>query len=1109
MSIHAALTHVTHYRYSEPVSLGPQIVRLRPAPHGRTPILNYSFKVTPANHFLNWQQDPQGNFQARLVFPEKTSEFKVEVELTADMASINPFEFFLEEAAKEFPFAYDAILAHELKPYLELEPLGPGLRTLLSRIPRGKRNTIDFLVDLNGLIKNEVAYTVRMEPGVQTVEETLKLKSGSCRDSAYLLVQTARQLGLAARFVSGYLIQLTADVKPVDGGAAGPEADFTDLHAWTEIYLPGAGWVGLDPTSGLLAGEGHIPLAATSDPETAAPITGTINAAEDIETKFDFHMSVARVLETPRVTLPYREHQWREIEALGRSIDEKLAELDVRLTMGGEPTFVSATNRDGLEWNFTALSPEKQRKGEALLRRLRDRFATGALLHFGQGKWYPGESLPRWAYGCYWRKDGNPVWNNYDLVAETGKNYKVTSEDSARFLRKLAERLELDTRYVRDAYEDIYHYIFEEGRLPYNVSAFDAKIKSEEDRARLARVFAQGLDSVVGHTLPIIRANWLPGQPWKSTIWQLRTDRMMLIPGDSPMGYRLPLESLPWATPSEAVQIVTQDPTERRPPLPPPGHRLSTKRMVDGKLVARGPEGEESEEYQRVARGVPDVNVVRTSICAEPRSGILHIFMPPTQTAEDYLDLTAAVEDVAAEMNLPVRVEGYTPPSDPRLQNFKITPDPGVIEVNLQPAANWPELSRNTEVLYEEARHCDLTAEKFLLDGRHVGTGGGNHIVLGGATVLDSPLLRRPDLLKSLLGYWQNHPSLSYLFSGIFLGPTSQMPRIDEARNDVLYELQLAFDQVPDKGQVPPWLVDRIFRHLLTDSTGNTHRAEFCIDKLFDPGSPAGRHGLLELRSFEMPPHARMSLTQQLLLRAAVANFWENPYKGRPVSWGTQLHDRFLLPHFCNQDFNDVITDFNRAGIPFKTEWFAPHMEFRFPLMGEVTYDGVNLELRTALEPWHVLGEEGTPGGTVRYVDSSVEKLQVKLDNAIEGRHLVTCNGRRVPMHATGTPGEFVAGVRYRAWQPAEALHPTIGVDAPLTFDLIDTWTGRSMGGCMYYVSSPGGRNWTTMPINANEAEGRKLSRYRAFGHTPGPIFVPPPPPARTDFPLTLDLRKH
>jgi uncharacterized protein (DUF2126 family) len=987
-----------------------------------------------------------------------------------------------------------------LKPYLELETLGPGLRSFLAKIPRSKRKTIDFLVDLNGLVHNEIAYVVRMEPGVQKVEESLECKSGSCRDSAWLLVQVCRQLGLAARFVSGYLIQLTADVKPVDGGAAGPEADFTDLHAWAEVYLPGAGWVGLDATSGLLTGEGHIPLACTSDPVTAAPISGTINEAEEIETEFDFHMAVVRVLETPRVTLPYREAQWREIEALGRTVDEKLSKLDVRLTMGGEPTFVSTTNRDGLEWNFTALSAEKQAKGEKLFKRLQKKFATGALMHYGQGKWYPGEQLPRWAYGCYWRKDGEPIWTNDDLYAETGKNYKVTADDSGHFLRKLADRLELDPKYVRDAYEDVYHYLFEEARLPYNVSTLDAKVKNEEERKRLAKVFAKGLDSVIGHALPVLRANWLTGQPWKSTQWQLRTERLMLIPGDSPMGYRLPLESLPWAAPSDAVQIVEQDPTElRRSPLPPPTQR-TTKRVVDGKLV-------NISDYPPVPVGTPDANVVRTSVCVEPRNGILHVFMPPTQTAEDYLDLIGAVEDTASELGLPVRIEGYTPPTDPRIKNFKITPDPGVIEVNLQPAENWSEMVNHTEILYEEARHCDLTAEKFLLDGRHVGTGGGNHIVLGGATVGDSPLLRRPDLLRSLVGYWQNHPALSYLFSGMFIGPTSQMPRVDEARNDVLYELELAFNQVPDKAHVPPWLVDRIFRNILTDVTGNTHRAEFCIDKLFDPGSATGRLGLLELRSFEMPPHARMSLTQQLLMRAAVAKFWDKPYKGNPVPWGTQLHDRFLLPHFCAQDLNDVIKDMKVGGYPFKPEWFTPHFEFRFPVQGEVNYDGVNLELRTALEPWHVLGEEGTPGGTVRYVDSSVEKLQVKVDNAIEGRHVVTCNGRRVPLHSTGTSGQFVAGVRYRAWQPPEALHPTIGIDAPLTFDILDTWTNRSLGGCMYYVSSPGGRNWTTMPINANEAEGRRLSRFRAFGHTAGQMFVPPLPPTRNDFPLTLDLR--
>jgi uncharacterized protein (DUF2126 family)/transglutaminase-like putative cysteine protease len=1096
MAIHVALTHVTHYKYDRKVNLGPQIVRLRPAPHCRTEILNYNLKITPKDHFINWQQDPLGNFQARLAFPEKTDEFKVEVELTADMATINPFDFFLEAYANDFPFTYDPILAHELKPYLELEPVGPKLKALLDFVPRSKRSTIDFLVDLNGLVRHEVNYVVRLEPGIQEVEDTLTKKSGSCRDSAWLLVQLCRQLGLAARFVSGYLIQLTADVKPVGDAPCGPEADFTDLHAWTEVYLPGAGWVGLDATSGLLAGEGHIPLAATADPVSAAPISGEV---EECETTFDFHMKVERVFEPPRVTLPYREAQWREMDALGRRIDEEIARHDIRLTMGGEPTFVSIENRDGEEWNFTALSPEKLAIGDKLLRRLREKYTPGgALLHFGQGKWYPGEVLPRWAYGCYWRPDREPVWKDDKLTALTGTDYEVTEAHAGKFLRLLSKRLGLSADFVRPGYEDAYYYLVQEARLPYNVSALDAKMKTPEEREKLARLFREGLDEVVGYTLPIIRDTGKPGRPWVSSTWKLRTDRMLLMPGTSPMGYRLPLESLPWAKPSDMVQVVERDPTEKRAPLP-----VRQVLTMPGDVPTASP-----PTYPVMPEGKPDDSVVRTSLCAEPRDGILHIFMPPTAHLEDYLDLLAAVEETADELSLPVRIEGYTPPNDHRIQNFKITPDPGVIEVNLHPAANWSELVENTETLYEEARHCDLGAEKFLLDGRHVGTGGGNHVILGGPTPSDSPILRRPDLLRSLLGFWQNHPALSFLFSGMFIGPTSQSPRIDEARNDALYELQLAFGQVPDFGHVPPWLVDRIFRHLLTDVTGNTHRAEFCIDKLFSPDSATGRLGLLELRAFEMPPHARMSLVQQLVLRALTVHFWEKPYRQNPVAWGTQLHDRFLLPYFCTQDLNDVVDFLRRGGYPFKPEWFSPHLEFRFPIQGQVTYSGVTMELRGALEPWHVLGEEGTAGGTVRYVDSSVEKIQVKIDNAIEGRHAVTCNGRRVPMHPTGTAGEFVAGVRYRAWQPSQALHPTIPIDAPLTFDIVDTWTSRSLGGCVYHVSSPGGRNWETLPINANEAEGRRLSRFRPFGHTPGPIFVPPFPPGRQDFPLTLDLRR-
>jgi uncharacterized protein (DUF2126 family)/transglutaminase-like putative cysteine protease len=1143
MSIHAALSHVTHYQYDRLVNLGPQVIRLRPAPHCRSKIISYSLKIEPATHFINWQQDPFANYQARLVFPDPTREFKVTVDLVVEMAVYNPFDFFLEPEAEHFPFNYSAATREELAPYLATGLLTPHLKVYMARIDRTKMRTIDFLVKLNQQLQSDIKYLIRMEPGVQTPEQTLGLGSGSCRDSGWLLVQLLRHCGLAARFVSGYLIQLKPDVKSLDG-PSGTEVDFTDLHAWCEVYLPGAGWIGLDPTSGLMAGEGHIPLACTPQPSGAAPVEG---AVDESEVAFAHHMQVTRIHESPRVTQPYSDEQWAAVMQLGESVEQRLQAGDVRLTMGGEPTYVAASDRDAPEWNTDALGPTKRAYATELVHKLRTEYGQGGFLHFGQGKWYPGEQLPRWALSIYWRQDGQAVWNKPELFADERLPAAYTSEDARRFTHTLAKKLGMTDQYIQPGYEDVFYYLWRERKLPVNVDPFESKLDDEMERIRLRRVFGQKLDAVVGYVLPLqASATTLAGATWSTGPWFFRDDRMYLLPGDSPMGYRLPLESLPWVKPGDYPYLIEQDPYAPRTPLPQaaqlrtqyaahqrtgataksgttgvPGTGQTTGAGTSGATQPQAPQRFESADW-----------ITRTALCVEARdpmrangpkaehahggkSSLLYVFMPPLARLEDYLDLLAAVEATAEELGVKIVLEGYPPPRDPRLKLLQVTPDPGVIEVNIHPAHNWSELVDHTEFLYKAAFECRLSAEKFMTDGRHTGTGGGNHMVLGGATPADSPFLRRPELLASLLLYWHNHPSLSYLFSGMFIGPTSQAPRVDEARNDQLYELEIALRQIQSNREkygadMPPWLVDRTLRNILVDITGNTHRSEFCIDKMYSPDSATGRLGLLELRAFEMPPHARMSVVQQLLLRALVARFWDTPYLAPATRWGTELHDRFLLPAFVHMDFADVMAEMRQAGFAFDDAWFAPHFEFRFPLVGEVQSMGIELTLRNALEPWHVMGEEGTSGGTARYVDSSLERIEVRVSGLNPSRYAVTVNGRALPLQSTGTVGEFVAGVRYKAWNPPSSLHPSIGVHAPLTFDIVDTWMKRSIGGCQYHVTHPGGRNYDTFPVNSYEAESRRLARFFRMGHTQGLIKVPPATrelPGSREFPFTLDLR--
>ncbi len=1123
MAIRIALHHRTEYHFDRSVALSPHLIRLRPAPHTRTPVYQYSLKVEPEEHFINWMQDPFGNFVGRFVFPEKARKLVIDVNLVADMVTINPFDFFVEEYAEFFPFDYEAQLRTELAPYFEIKEDGPLLKKLLDEMAEAELgitatkaylanlhkddendegevsnpHIVYYLVELNQFLQQHIDYTIRMEPGIQTCEETLDKQLGSCRDSGWLLVQILRHMGLAARFVSGYLVQLKADQEALDG-PSGTDHDFTDLHAWAEVFVPGAGWVGLDPTSGLFAGEGHIPLACTPDPVSAAPIEG---ATDKCEVSFKHTNEVFRVHEDPRVTKPYSEQQWEAIEKLGHEVDARLDEADVRLTMGGEPTFVSIDDMDSPQWNIEALGEHKLDRAYDLLLRIREAFAYNPTLHYGQGKWYPGEQLPRWALTCAWLKNGKAIWNNQKLLDAPNSKRKYTEKHASRLIQRIATHLQLDKNHIKIAYEDIPYYLWKEGTLPDNVSIRDNHLDDEMERARIRRVFDRGLNSVAGYALPVAWDD--KAEEWKTSIWKFRRKRLFLIPGDSPMGYRLPLESLRWEPKEKRQKLYEKDPFDEFEHLPEMRDRLHLIRndkyqpWQEAARIEQQPEKDQIEE---------DEELVRTALCVEPRNGHLHVFLPPVTHLEHYLDLINAIEASAVEMNTRIILEGYEPPYDPRLLRIQVTPDPGVIEVNIHPAGSWDDMVNNTIALYEQARLARLSTEKFMLDGRHSGTGGGNHITIGAEKAADSPFLRRPHLLKSLLTYWQNHPSLSYLFSGLFIGPTSQSPRVDEARDDALYELGIALSEMTQDEATSPWLVDRLLRNLLVDITGNTHRAEFCIDKLYSPSGPAGRLGLVEFRGFEMPPHAQMSLMQALLLRSMISRFWDQPYTQKMVHWGTELHDRFMLPHYVERDMTDVIDDMRRHGFDFDMSWLDPFVEFRFPRYGVINIDDIELELRFAIEPWNVLGEEVTAVGTARYVDSSVERLQVKVNGMTDSRHLISCNGRRIPLRNTGTRGEFVGGVRYKAWHPPSGLHPTIVAQAPLVFDVIDSWNQASIGGCTYHVSHPGGRSYETFPVNANEAESRRLARFLAQGHSGGKIEVPEEA-INPDFPHTLDLR--
>ena len=1102
------IQHRSRYVYPRPARLGPHVIRLRPADHARAAIERYQLAIEP-EHRVHWHRDPHGNHVARVTFRagQSTEALDVLVELAVDIRPINPFDFFVDDRAKRLPFGYPDELDAELVPYLDTgDPayrMGRRATELLAALP-ASGDTLDVLVGLNAAVRERVAYVIRDEPGVWTPEDTLVNGRGSCRDSAVLLVALMRARGVAARFVSGYLVQL-ADEGMIPDEPRGVGRDVVDLHAWAEAYLPGAGWIGFDGTSGLLCGEGHIPLAATASPGHAAPLEGTSDVGAS---QVEFSTQIARLGHEARPTAPYADEVWAELAAGGDRADAQLAAAGLEVWIGGEPTFTARDGQARPEWQGGAIGPDKWKRGQRLARELRDRLAPGGLILHRAGKHYPGESLPRWALDVIARRGGPALWPERPIAAAGAAADALASPSAIstvpaarRFGEALAAALGVAGE-LHPAFEDPWEVVRTEAALPVDIDPRTAGLDDPEERRRLARVLDRGAGEPVGWVLPLARTD----TGWRTERWRLRRDHLFLLWGDSPLGLRLPLGSITGAPAPEWAEAPDLPDPRRDPPGGGDEAPDETRHETPEATTRREPSVDTPAAPAPRRPDLKPLPGIRTALAIEPRDGTLWVFVPPVARFADFCALIAAIDRAREATGLAVELEGYAPPPAPDRLRFAVTPDPGVLEVNLPPVASCAEATALYHTMFDAGLAAGLTAERYLLDGRAAGSGGGNHITIGGPTPERSPWLVRPDLLASLVAFTQHHPSLSYLFTGLFVGPTSQAPRTDEARHDALYELEIALPQL--HGEPPPaWQVDALLRHLLVDVAGSTHRAEISIDKLFDPQTPYGRQGLVELRAFEMPPHPRMLAAQAILVRALVAALAAEPYRHPLVRWGAELHDRFVLPYFLWSDFEHVLAHLAAHGAALPEAGYRPFLELRCPLAGTLAIGAARLEVRNAIEPWHVLGEEATQHGTARYVDSSVERIELRTIGLDPERYAVAVNQAIVPLRPVAGRYVRVGGVRFRAWCPPHALHPHLGIHHPLRIDVIDTWARRGVAGAAYHVWHPEGRGYDAPPLTRVEADARRIRRFTVQGPSPWPLELRQVAP-HPDQPYTLDLRR-
>jgi uncharacterized protein (DUF2126 family) len=1085
MSVRVGITHSMLRRFERPVLLSTHWLRLRPAPQTRARITAYSLAVQGGPHYLNWVRDPFENYLARLDVSEPVSTLGLELDLIAELEPINPFDFLSEPDAAQHPFAYPPQLRKELASYLQVTAPGPRCQAWLETLDRAPASTVERLDEVNRRVHAAHGLTATAVPGPVDLEAFLERRTGSCWDAAWLLTLSLRHLGLAARFACGYRIVLAKE---------SGDQDAVSLHTWSEAYIPGAGWIGLDPEAGVFTTEGYIPLACAPDPLHVVPFVGEREAGE----KMEGEALRVRRLDPLDASWPFTDAQWADVQALGHVVERDLEGQGLKLTLGLSLSLVANDPTAGPEWGIASLGSSKREAAEALLERLWKRVAPGGVPHLGQGEWYAGDGLPRWRLACYYRTDGQPVWHNPAWVARRRAHEDVGPGEAKIFAQSLAHALGVQGSGVIAAHEDGLHELWRTRARVDPAPAAEDLADPVRRRALAERLSVSGGEPT-GYVLPICwhhRAG-----RWTGGTWTFRRDGLYLMPGDSSMGYRLPLDSLVGDEQSELEAQAERSQFEDLPPLP------EIYDEVRARLRAA------SEPHTSIApadEGASGDRAPRTALCVEVRDGQIHVFLPPVSHLERYLELVAAVEVAAERLETSVILEGYEPPEDYRLRRFVLEPDAGVLRLLLPETASWTERISLLEAAYDEAARAGLRGERVTPDGRRLPSGGGGPVTLGGTRPAESPFLTRPDILRGLVAYWQRHPSLSYFFAGRAIGPSGPAPRPDEGRDEVLYELSIALERLPRDGSLGPWQTDRVLRHLLADPSGDLKRAEIRVDQLYAPERASLRLGRVQISAFETAPEARSAALQSLLIVGLLGRFARHSDSGALVRWGAALHDRFMLPAALWDDLRGVIEDVNAAGYPFQLEWFEPLMARRFPVLGTVHLGEITLELREAHEPWPLLAEEVTPGGIARFIDVATERLQVSVSGLSPGRYVLVCNGRRVPLQGTSVHGAHLAGVRYKVSDPPATLHPTIQPVEALVFDLIDAWSGRAIGGCSYFpprqdVAGPVGPVPATGPRGERSARARppapspfvprqiRGGRFLPEGSGPGPMSTPSP----------------